>query len=181
MRELIFVRHGQYDVESGELTALGRRQAAAVATALRGQKLAAIHCSTLPRARETAEIIQRALRIRTTIRASAGLREAIPTPVTGFTTRADVPEIRKNLLKMQRAFARLARPARGHRTELVVAHGNLIRLFVCLALGIKPTLWTRMRIHNASITKLLIKDEPREVLASFNETGHLPAKSLTLF
>lgn len=81
---------------------------------------------------------------------------------------------------MERAHARLARPARGERTELVVAHGNLIRVFVCLSLKVKPATWLRMRIHNGSITKLLVKDESDEVLASFNETTHLPAALLTL-
>jgi broad specificity phosphatase PhoE len=42
MKELILVRHGQYDSETGALTALGRRQALAVAAALRGQKLTAM-------------------------------------------------------------------------------------------------------------------------------------------
>lgn len=180
MRQLILVRHGQYEVESGRLTALGRRQSAAVAAALRGQKLDAIHCSTLPRARETAELVKRALRARATIRASAALQEAIPTPVAGITKRADLPEIRQSLQTMRRAFERLARPTRGERTELVVAHGNLIRFFVCLSLDLTPTTWIKMRIHNASITRLLVKDDSGEVLGSFNETAHLRSGMLTL-
>ena len=80
---------------------------------------------------------------------------------------------------MQRAHARLARPARGERTELVVAHGNLIRLFVCLALGLKPVTWLKMNIHNCSVTILFVKDDTTKILSSFNETGHLPRKLRT--
>jgi serine/threonine-protein phosphatase PGAM5 len=174
MRRLILVRHGQYDLETGHLTALGRRQAASVARALRGSELSAIHCSTLPRARETAAILKRALRSKLKVRFSPQLREKLPTPVPGLTKRSQLPELRKNLLRMQRIHTRLARPARGVRTELVVAHGNLIRMFVCLALKLKPTTWLKMSIHHCSVSVLVIKDDAKEILGSFNETGHLP-------
>ena len=134
----------------------------------------------MPRARETADLIKNALRNRTSIRASAGLRERIPTPVRGITARADLPEVRKNLELMRRAFQSLTRPARGTRTELVVAHGNLIRLFVCLALDMKPATWLKMRIYNASITTLLVQDESGEILGSFNEVSHLAPALRTL-
>ena len=180
MRKLILVRHGQYDAETGRLTALGRRQAAATVRALRGVPIDAIHCSTMPRALETAAILKQGLRSRAKLRPSPLLREKLPTPVPGLTTRADVPELRKNLARMQRAYARLARPARGERCELVVAHGNLIRLFVCLALRIKPTVWLKMQIHNCGVTILVVKDKAKgENLVSFNETGHLPRKLRT--
>lgn len=118
--------------------------------------------------------MKRALRARVELRVSAALQEAIPTPVAGITRRADLPDVRESLNTMKRAFSRLARPARGERSELVVAHGNLIRLFVCLSLELEPATWLKMRIHNASITRLLVKDASGEVLASFNETTHLP-------
>ncbi len=64
--ELVLVRHAEPDYESlrragnpsdPALTALGRRQAAAVAKHLRARPLAALHCSPLARARETAAAI----------------------------------------------------------------------------------------------------------------------------
>jgi len=94
--------------------------------------------------------------------------------VPGLTERAQLPELRANLLRMQRAHARLARPARGQRTELIVAHGNLIRLLVCLALGVKPIIWLKMRILNCSISVLIVKSDAQEILSSFNESVHLP-------
>jgi serine/threonine-protein phosphatase PGAM5 len=179
MRKLILIRHGQYNLETGRLTPLGQRQAATIAKALRGTALSAIHCSTMPRARETAAILKRALHSRLKIRFSPQLQESLPTPVPELTERSDIPELRKNLVRMQRAHARLARPARGERTELVVAHGNLIRLFVCLALGLKPVTWLKMNIHNCSVTILFVKDDTTMILGSFNETGHLPRKLRT--
>jgi len=179
MRKLILVRHGQYDADSGQLTALGRRQAATLARALRGFELSAIHCSTLPRARETAAIVKKGLRSKLKVRYSPLLREKIPTPIPGLTTRAQIPELKNNLLRMERAHARLARPTRGDRSELIVAHGNLIRMFVCLSLKLKPVTWLKMSINNCSVTVLAIKDDSTEFLGSFNDTGHLPLKMRT--
>jgi serine/threonine-protein phosphatase PGAM5 len=179
MRKLILVRHGQYDQDTGNLTALGRRQAVTIAKALRGVKLDAIHCSTMPRAKETAAIVKKALRSRLLVRYSPMLREKIPTPVPGLTQRSDAPKLRKNLQRMQRVHARLVRPARGERAELVVAHGNLIRMFVCLALELKPATWLKMNIHNCSVTILHVKNDSKKILGSFNDTGHLPLKMRT--
>src|SRR5882724_8726642 len=90
MRKLILVRHGQYEPGTGALTALGRRQAAATVRALRGYELDAIHCSTMARAKETALILKQGLRSRLELQASPLLRERLPTPVPGVTTRADL-------------------------------------------------------------------------------------------
>ncbi|HYP78139.1 MAG TPA: histidine phosphatase family protein [Polyangiaceae bacterium] len=174
MRQLILVRHGQYDMLTGRLTALGRRQAAATVRALQHYELDAIRCSTMSRAEETANILKHGLRSRLKLERSRLLCEALPTPVPGLTERAQVPELRRNFLRMQRAHRRLARPARGARCELIVAHGNLIRSFVCLALDVRPVTWLKMRIHNCSISVVIIKDDAEEILSSFNETLHLP-------
>src|SRR6266481_5875085 len=62
--ELVLVRHAEPDWEAARqhgadpgLTALGRRQAAALAEQLRRLPLAALYCSPLERARETAAAI----------------------------------------------------------------------------------------------------------------------------
>lgn len=180
MRKLLLVRHGQYDLFTGRLTALGRRQAAATARALREYEFDAIHCSTMSRAQETASILKKGLRSPLKLKRSLLLSEALPTPVPGLTTRAELPELRDNLSRMRRAHARLARPARGERTELIVAHGNLIRLFVCLALDVKPVTWLKMRIDNASISLLIVGDDAQELLSSFNQTQHLPKELRTV-
>lgn len=142
--------------------------------ALREYELDAIRCSTMIRAQETATILKKGLRSRLQLERSRLLCEGVPTPVPGLTERAQLPELRQNLLRMHRAHARLARPARGERTELIVAHGNLIRLFVCLTLDVKPVTWLKMRIHNCSISVLVVRDDAEQVLSSFNETLHLP-------
>jgi len=180
MRTLVLVRHGQYEASTGELSALGRRQAAATVRALSRYEFSTIHCSTLIRAEQTAGIIKNGLRSRLALQRSRLLCEALPTPVPGLTNREDLPRLRKNLSNMRRAHARLARPFQGERAELVVAHGNLIRAFVCFALEVKPVAWLKMRIHHCSISVLVVKSRDEEILASYNETQHLPKALRTL-
>lgn len=180
MRTLVLVRHGQYDSLTGRLTALGRRQAATTARALRSYRFDSVHCSTLPRAEETARIFEKGLRSGLQVQRSRLLCEGLPTPVPGLTESKPASELREDLRRMQRAHARFSRPARGERCELIVAHGNLIRTIVCLALDIKPITWLKMRIHNCGITVLVIKNDGEQILSSFNETQHLPGTMRTV-
>jgi serine/threonine-protein phosphatase PGAM5 len=180
MRTIILVRHGQYDLETGSLTGLGRQQTRATARALKGLRISAIHSSTLPRAQETAAILRSLLRIRTKIRSSSLLREALPTPLPGRITPERRRRIQANFKRMCRAFEKLMRPARSERIELVVAHGNLIRLFVCLALRSKPATWLKMGTHNCGATTLVVTADKGARLVSYNEIGHLPRKLRTV-
>src|SRR5262245_33771247 len=72
--ELVLVRHAEPDWESVRqrgvdpgLTALGRQQAAALAEHLRQLPLAALYCSPLERARETAAAIAAAQQLTATV------------------------------------------------------------------------------------------------------------------
>ena len=72
---LIVARHGQAEYESGEmtpsggsLTALGRDQARALGERLRGERVAAVVCSELSRAVQTAEIAAGVLGLRVRVR-----------------------------------------------------------------------------------------------------------------
>jgi broad specificity phosphatase PhoE len=90
---LIVARHGQatYDElgiasdDGGWLTDLGRRQAAALADELADRRLAAVWCSDMSRAVQTAEIV--AGRLGVPVRVRRDLREA---SVGGFAGQPDV-------------------------------------------------------------------------------------------
>jgi probable phosphoglycerate mutase len=79
---LIVARHGQaaYDApgilsdDGGWLTDLGRKQAAALAADLADRRVAAIWCSDMSRAVQTAEIVAASLGVQ--VRVRSGLREA---------------------------------------------------------------------------------------------------------
>ncbi|MGZ4470512.1 MAG: histidine phosphatase family protein [Nocardioidaceae bacterium] len=77
---LLLARHGEAEYESallsdagGSLTLRGRDQSAALAEQLRDARVAAVYCSDLARAVQTAEIV--AARLGVGVRVRAGLRE----------------------------------------------------------------------------------------------------------
>jgi serine/threonine-protein phosphatase PGAM5 len=178
-RSLVLVRHGQYDPESGgSLTPLGREQAALTSAwlASRHPKVDAIWTSTLPRARETAEIVRRPYpKVR--VREAAVLREGLYSKVRGYDVSAE--ERASDRTRADRAWLRFFRVSRMDRLELVVCHGNLIRYLVCRALDVPTLRWTRMNSHHCAITTILVRDTKAVRVVSYNETAHLPVSCVT--
>lgn len=121
---LIVASHAEatYDVldvasdDGGWLTDLGRKQAAALAASLRDRRVAAIWCSDMARAVQTAEIVAAVLGV--SVRVRAGLRET-----SAGETGEDV---------VRRVSAELESAADQFRGEtmLVVSHGGSISLTV---------------------------------------------------
>ena len=184
-RTLILVRHGQYDVDrGGTLTDVGRKQARTtgewLARQLHGQRVDALWSSTLPRAKETANIVADGL----TGGASAGkvravgiLREGMYTKVKGYETTAH--ERLEDRARADAAYARFFRTTRADRLEIVVCHGNLIRYLVCRAIDVPVGRWTRLNSHHCAVTRVLVRDTGAVRVVSYNETAHLPAQLVT--
>lgn len=127
-RTLLLVRHGHYAVEDGgALTELGREQARLtgrwIFDHLDGKRVDALWSSTLPRTRETAEIIGKQV-TRSKPRHVAILREGMYTKVKGY----DVPasERREDRARAALVWERFFRTSRTDRLEIIVCHGNLI-------------------------------------------------------
>jgi serine/threonine-protein phosphatase PGAM5 len=176
-RTLVFLRHGQYDAESrGELTALGREQARLTGTYLQGFPFDVIWSSTLPRAKETAEIVATqlgGLRVRHT----GLLREGLYTKVEGYEVPAS--EQRADRARADAAYAKIVRTSRSERRELVVCHGNLIRYLMCRALHTPVAKWLRMTTSHCGLTRVIVRDTGAVRVVSYNETSHLPIKLVT--
>lgn len=180
-RNLLLVRHGQYDAEKGgSLTELGREQAAQtgqwLAQNLAGQRVNAMWSSTLPRARETADIIGKHL-TRAAVKRSGILREGMYSKVKGY----DVPasEREEDRQRADLAYARFFQTTRTDRLEILVCHGNLIRYLVCRAMELPVVRWTRMNSNHCALTRVLIRDTGAVRVVSYNETGHLPSRLVT--
>jgi serine/threonine-protein phosphatase PGAM5 len=176
-RTLVFLRHGQYEAESrGELTPLGREQARLTGKYLEAFRFDLVWSSTLPRARETADIVAEQLggmRVRHT----GLLREGLYTKVEGY----DVPasERRADRARADLAYAKIVRTSRSERTELVVCHGNLIRYLMCRALHTPISKWLRMTTSHCGLTRVIVRDTGAVRVVSYNETSHLPTKLVT--
>lgn len=187
MRTLYLVRHGNYNNEEetdsleGGLTPLGRRQAKLAAKRLARLPIAAIHHSDLRRAAETAEIIGEALP-GVSRRAARVLRECLPgapTGASGYFDDVPAEDLEAGVAQVAAAFARFFKPARGERSEVLVAHGNLIRALVLSSLGAPVGLWLNMDIHQCGISIVQIVDGGEAQLMAHNDTGHLPPHMLT--
>jgi serine/threonine-protein phosphatase PGAM5 len=188
VRTLYLVRHGLYDQDDPRdadlgkaLVPLGREQAALAGARLAALpvKFAALHTSTMTRARETAEIIGAALQLAP--QPSTDLRECTPP-----TRRADImAKLRPGegdscTAQIERAFAHYFTPSPDADTsEILVCHGNVIRYFVARALGLDPALWLRMTIANCSLTMIRVRADGTMQLVAFGDMGHLPPRVQT--
>ena len=176
-RTLIFLRHGQYDAETGGLlTVLGREQARLAGTYLQNLKFDLVWSSTLPRARETADIVSDHLG-GMKVRHTGLLREGLYTKVEGY----DVPasERREDRARADAAYAKIVRMSRTDRTELVVCHGNLIRYFMCRVLHTPIAKWLRMTTSHCGLSRVVVRDTGAVRVVSYNETSHLPSMLVT--
>lgn len=169
-RTLLLARHGETDWNAEQrwqghtdvpLNEAGRAQAGVLAERLRGQGVCGVHASDLARARETAEIVARALGLPDPI-VDANLRErgfGVFEGLTGVQCEAQYPaqwELYRSDQKvmppgaephasvtqrMQTAIARVLAAAENgppDRPVLVVSHGGALRLFIGAVTGAVP-------------------------------------------
>jgi broad specificity phosphatase PhoE len=197
VRALYLARHGQsvsnasrrfQGAQDVPLSELGRRQAVALATALRRGRLAHVYASPLERARRTAETVVAELGVPLTI--VGELRElslgewegctvdeirALPGDPYGQWVRDPVencPPGGEPLPDVQaRVLAALAAIAAAHpdgEDVLVVSHGGVISAYLAHWLGLPLSSIWRLTLSNASLSRVA----PPRVL-SVNDTAHL--------
>lgn len=188
-RTLVFVRHGQYSSEPEKLTTLGRNQARRTARAIAVLKPDKIYCSTMPRAIETAAFLGEQVTLDPISKDI--FREGLLPGTIGFKRlmmKGLSSEEKRELeskTKLARKNANLAfkllfkRPTRGRQTEVIVAHGNVIRHWVCKALGLPEEKWLTMDVRHASLTTIRISKKGNITLLGFSDVGHLPLNMRT--
>ena len=77
------------------------------------------------------------------------------------------------------------RPATGEQTsqqheyEVVVAHANVIRYFVCRALQLPPEAWLRFSTFNCSLTYVTVRPSGSVSCRSVGDVGHLEPDQIT--
>jgi serine/threonine-protein phosphatase PGAM5 len=197
-RFIYLVRHGQYKrLSAGELegdsatehairvdgglTTLGIEQSKLTAQRLRSHPISAIYSSSLPRAIQTAEIIAQVAN-GIPLRKTRILWECIPcVPPFLSTFLSDVTseEIARSREQAEEAYERYFKPARGKdKHEILVCHGNLMRYFVCRALGVEPEAWGKMGVFNCGISQVAVSHRSTGVVCH-NDSGHLPEDKRT--
>jgi len=176
-----------------ELSAAGRRQAEATATALAARgTIQAVVSSPLRRCRETAEAV--AARLGLEVRIEEGLRETDFGAWEGLTfaeVRARYPEDLDAWLASAKAeptgggesFAAVARRVAvardkllaryAGRTVLLVTHVTPVKTLVRLALGAPPEALFRMELSAASLSAVAYYSDGNASVRLLNETAHL--------
>ena len=181
IRRVVLIRHGQYDEhDTGSLTALGRKQAAHTGHAFVGARVDSMLASTLIRAKETAAIVRESIP-HVKLSHSALLCECVPTPLpASLRLGLDPAQIRVDRERADKAWDKVFRPTKASRTDLVVCHGNIIRYFVCRALGVPVKSWVKMQSLHCGISEVSVLPNGETRLASYNDTGHLPRELRTM-
>jgi len=199
---LILVRHCQTDRNQQrklqghspiELNAAGRRDAEALALALREEKVEAIYSSPLQRSLETAQAINHFHQLA--IESEDGLKELDIGDLDGLTIEemrsqyssfwqkwtsgepglAKCPNGESLAEAQQRAWDTIQEITRRHRqqTAIVVTHYFVIVSVICKALGIDLSHMGRFRALNTGAINILDFRDERITLTLFNDTCHL--------
>jgi len=185
---------GQLDVPLNEA---GRLQAGALARRLSAEAIDAIYASDLRRAWETAEAIAATQGL--SIQPEPRLREIAFGDWEGLTTdeieqaspgslaawhddphRAPPPGGENLDQVVRRAKVALADITASHQNEtvLIVAHGGILRVLLCLALDLPPDAYWRFHFRQASLSEVAVC-ESGSTLNTLNATTHLHPKLLT--
>ena len=184
LRTIILVRHGVYDendardAEVGKaLLPEGREQARITGERLAGwpARIDVLRASTMTRARETAEIIAKALPGLTPV-PDRNLRECEPPGNSGRTMAGlELEDADSCAARLDGDFARYFRPSpERDSTEVLVCHGNVIRWLTCRALGADPKLWLGMSLANCSLTVIQVRPNGTCKITAVGDRGHLP-------
>ncbi|XP_060077026.1 serine/threonine-protein phosphatase PGAM5, mitochondrial-like [Ylistrum balloti] len=190
-RHLLLIRHGQYNTDGEEdsqryLTELGRKQAEYTGQRLKdlGLSYTILLSSTMTRAKETADIIQKFFpdvpRKETDM-----LREGAPIPPEPPMGHwRPEKQFLQDGSRIEAAYKNLFHRADASQEtdshEIVVCHANVIRYFVCRALQFPPEAWLRIRLNHASITWITIRPSGRVSIRHLGESGFMPADKVSV-
>jgi serine/threonine-protein phosphatase PGAM5 len=172
------------------LTPLGRKQADATGARLRallGNTPVTITHSTMARAAETAALVG-AHFPGVVLRPCELCREGAPARPEPDTWQPKEETVWRDGARIEAAFRKhfyRARPAAdaGGATraeppvDIIVCHGNVIRIWVLRALQLPPEAWLRIALSNGSITTITLRANGHVSLQGLGDTGHmLPAQ-----
>ena len=192
--ELIIIRHGlPLRVEKKdntpadpELSEIGKMQAQKLARWLENEKIDAIYCSPMMRARMTAEPLARLKNMEIIIEPDVAefdrdSSEYVPMEELketdykrwkelvdgGFEEQYDLEEFRQ---KAVQSLERIISENRGRRVA-VVCHGGIINAFAAYILGIKKQLF--FPPEYTCINRFMAASSGEKSVISLNESGHL--------
>lgn len=201
MTRFIFVRHAAHDAvgttlvgnSAGvHLSASGRAEAEFLGECFRGLRAAAVYSSPLDRARETAELIARALSAEVQIERALNevdFGEWTNSPFAtldrqeewqrwnSFRSGTRPPGGESMLAVQARVIGALDRWREEHRdqTVVLVSHCDVIRATLAFYLGLPLDLFLRLEVNPASVSMISIDDWSPRILLMNGNGGELEA------
>ncbi|CAK4338979.1 unnamed protein product [Aphanomyces euteiches] len=203
---LVLIRHGHYvnaytrhALDSDQvLSHIGRQQAELTgrhlhdryASAPSRDNLILLH-SDMERAVETASIVSTFFS-DCVLSSTPLLREGWPGAPSDQQSHLDIPALplddqASEDERLEQAFKTTfaidgedRKTTYGNTFRMVVCHANLIRYFLCRALGIKAAgVWGQFEINHCGITRIDVSPHGTCKVLAVNESGHLPPSLLT--
>jgi len=188
-RTILFIRHGQYhdylkEREDKTLTELGKEQAHLTGKRLQefGFKYNKLIISTMPRAKETGEIIHQYIGDPEVVYSSL-IEEGNPGPRIPSSKEWNEKKYGKTAKRIEEGFHTFVHRCDTGVTEpqidVVVCHANVIRSYVCRALQIPIECWLRFGGYNGGITGIKISSSGNASLIFLGDVGFLPSEKVT--
>lgn len=182
-RTIYLVRHGNYTsskdlaADDGFLNPLGLAQARLVAARLRGLPIVftSLTASTMPRARQTAEVIHE-LFPDVPLQTTPLLRECTPRTWRPNAIKSDKPaDLDAAEAQLNAAFVKYFVPAQGRdENDIIVCHGNVIRYLVMKALHVDTQAWLGFSIAHCSLTVVRVSPDGSFKIFAVGDIGHIP-------
>jgi len=188
-RTIFFIRHGQYHDQKEEreeklLTDLGKEQAHLAGKRLQamGFNYSKVLISTMPRAKETGEIILQYLGDPEVVYSEL-IEEGNPGSRIPSSKPWSEEKYGESARRIERGFHEFVHRCDADVTEpqidVMVCHANVIRSYVCRALQIPTECWLRFGGYNAGITGIKISRGGGCSLIFLGDIGFIPPEKVT--
>ena len=197
-RQVLLIRHGQYENEGGSddssqtLTPIGVEQAIETGKYLKklfqdsnlilSREPRFVYQSTLSRARQTSALILEAFpdSTRNVLCTEPLLKEKFPCdPEPPYRhKKASV----KSMEEAELAFIKfIHRPLSDETTtDVVIGHANVIRYLLCRSLQIPPEAWLRFSLPHCSVTSIVVSGNGNVSVTMVGSNFHLDPKLQTV-
>ncbi len=174
--EIIFIRHAEKE-ETGEdpyLTKRGSKQAKCLANRLKREKFSEFYCSDMNRAKQTAEIVSKAIKIKPKIEKSLNEFESEMVLKNKNKWNSKEKHHYKELISFLR---RITKNPNENKSILIISHGITNRIILSYLLGLNLKKIVQFRQREAGINSIYWTEKFKNWrLKVWNDNSHIPEK-----
>jgi len=163
----------------GGLSDKGIQQAILIGNRMNFYPIDKIYCSSLPRAKETAERIAETINRKIKIEIVPELMECMPWATIEKSDQwgdgLTLADIGVHLKHANSGLTKFFVPTTSDKDEheILVSHCNTMRYWITSLLGLETDNWIDFSINNCALSVVEIQQNGKTRLKSLNDTGHL--------